>query len=109
NLKLLTALRRAEGRPDPLTIHLTLDGPQRFMSKFREPIVKATIENVDPGREAVNLHQGSDSNGERWRFALTDEQDRRVADSNFISLTMGGGLGSMGPFQYGEKSTWYYA
>src|SRR5262245_25853367 len=55
NLELLTALRRVEGNRDPLTIRLELNGSPRAMSKFREPTLRAVIENVDVGLEAVNL------------------------------------------------------
>jgi hypothetical protein len=109
NLELLTALRRAQGMPDPLIITIRLDGAKEPFNKFQAPTISAVIENIDVGHESVFLLQGSDRNRERWRFVLTDEQGRRVADSNFVSLAMGGGLGSIGPFQYGEKSRWNYA
>lgn len=110
NLELLTALRRAEGNRDPLTIRLELDGSPRVMSKFAEPRLRAVIENVDIGREPVKLLEGGDYRGgrlERWRFLLKDKYGKRVADSADLWFGNGGILQSY-PLIYGAKSSWDY-
>jgi hypothetical protein len=105
NLELLTALRRAQGMPDPFVIHLKYDGGPSVLSQFGEPRFSATIENVDSGLEAASLKRGGDYRGgrlDRWRFVLTDEKGRVVVDS--LASLGGGGLYQALPLHYGEKS-----
>jgi hypothetical protein len=104
NLELLTALRRAQGQPDPLRIEVSLGDPAALGVEAPAPVVKAVVTNVDAGREAVHFTRGGDYRGgrrERWRVVLTDEQGRVVRDSNFASF-IGGGIASVGPFAFGE-------
>jgi hypothetical protein len=101
NVELLTALRRAQKRPDPLRIQVSV--VPSLVGKA-EPMIHATITNVDVGQESVQLKHGGDYRGgrlERWRIELTDEQGRRVRDSNFFP-GMGGGIFSVGPLKPGE-------
>lgn len=105
NLELLTALRRAQGKADPLQIEVSLGDPAALQIEGPAPVVKAVITNVDAGREAVHFTRGGDYRGgrrERWRAILTDEQGRVVRDSNFVSM-IGGGMASLGPFGFGES------
>jgi hypothetical protein len=105
NLELLTALRRAQGKPDPLKIEVSIADPNLFQIDGPAPAVKAAVTNVDTGREAVHFTRGGDYRGgrrDRWRAILTDERGRVVRDSNFQSM-IGGGIASLGPFAYGEN------
>jgi len=104
NLELLTALRRAQGKADPLRIEITLGDPAILQIEGPAPVVKAVVTNVDAGQEAVHFTRGGDNRGgrrDRWRAVLTDEWGRVVRDSNFDSMH-GGGTASIGPFAFGQ-------
>jgi len=109
NLHLLIALRRAQGQPDPLKIHVEIGDADPSGMPSSIPQITATIENVDVGQESVSLSEGMDYRGgrsERWRVHLTDENSRQIPDSNFMTGPFGGGLGSIGPLAYGERGNW---
>ncbi len=102
---LLTALRRTQGQLDPLTIHAHVPKNDEAGKRIAVPLVKAVLENVDLEQQDVAYHNGGDYRGgrpERWRIVLTDEKERTIEDSNFISF-MGGGISSLGPMKFGEK------
>ena len=104
NVELLTALRRAQGKPDPLQIEISLADPAQVELAPAAPAVKAEITNVDVGEQPVHFTRGGDYRGgrrERWRAILTDEHGCLVRDSNFQSM-IGGGIASLGPFAFGE-------
>jgi hypothetical protein len=103
NLELLTALRRAQGKPDPLQIEISLVDPKTISMEPQAPAVQARITNVDAEKQPVHFTRGGDYRGgrrERWRATLTDEWGRAVRDSNFQSW-IGGGIASLGPFEFG--------
>jgi len=105
NLEALTALRRAEGKPDPLQVRVELPQPQEFRGE-PAPRVRATITNVDSGRQTVHVKQGGVYRGgrlDRWQLILIDKQGRQVARSNFMSV-LGGGFMESGPLAFGETS-----
>jgi hypothetical protein len=104
NLELLTALRRAQGKHDPLRIEISLADPTKISMDAGAPAVVAKVTNIDEGQQPVHFTRGGDYRGgrrERWRAVLTDERGRTVRDSNFQSF-IGGGLASLGPFAFGE-------
>lgn len=110
NLELLTALRRAQGQPDPLKIHVELMRQDQDGNLNSIPLIRATIENVDVGQESVLLVEGGEqfSNRlERWRVHLTDGKGRRIPDATITSWGTGGSLGfaTMGPLENGKKGT----
>ena len=107
NLELLTALRRAQGRPDPLLIEISLGASADANLDPQVPAVQAKITNVDVEKQPVHFTRGGDYRGgrrERWRAVLTDQQGRVVRDSNFLSL-IGGGIASIGPFEFGATDS----
>ncbi len=107
NLELLTALRRAQGRPDPLTLEMALDSRPPWRTKYSGPCLQAIVRNVDVGDEPVFFVDGCDDRGgrrERWRFALIDERGNQIADSNYAPM-MGGGLGTFAPLKHGNTGT----
>jgi hypothetical protein len=109
NLELLTALRRAQGKPDPLKIHLKFEGGPVLLSQFQKPRFSAVIENVDSNGEAVSLEQGGDYRGgrlDKWRFELIDEKGRVVSGLNLLGG--GDGMSQRLPLQYGGQSSWSY-
>lgn len=111
NALLLTALRRAQGKPDPLQIEIELAtaleyGQPDSMDANREiPGIKATLKNID--EEPIFITQGGDYRSgrqTRWRVHLTNEKGVRVDDSNFPQWGIGGGISGFGPLQSGEAS-----
>ncbi len=76
NLALVTALRRMEGKPDPLYVFMS--GPQVIESTAAKlPPVEVSIRNVDADKEALGLRAGGDYRlGSRahWRFEVRDER-----------------------------------
>jgi hypothetical protein len=107
--KLLIALRRAQGKPDPLKIHVELLHPAWRVKPSSFPEMKATIENVDVDKETVHLDEGCDDRSgrrTRWRIHLTDEHGQRAPDANFGIFGMGGGIGTGGALAFGEKGSW---
>jgi len=108
NLELLTALRRAQCQPDPLSIEVKVAEDIPWNHDPNAVLIEATITNVDVGRESCLLAQGLDDRGgrrERWKVILTDAENRRVADSNYFPFG-GGGIGTHGPLAPGETGTW---
>jgi hypothetical protein len=106
DLEVLTALRRAEGLPDPLKIHVQLDVDSWDKTGLSTWNLRAEIENVDAKQETVTFQRGGDYRGgrqERWRVVLTNPQVVPVEDSNFL-IFIGGGISSSDALAVGEKS-----
>jgi len=76
NLELLAALRRMEGKPDPL--HIFVSGSQVVeCTTATLPTIEVSIRNVDVGKEAVGFQVGGDYRSgrqARWRFEVRDEE-----------------------------------
>ena len=106
NLYLLTALRRAQGKPDPLEIEVELNSTQAEVhgnTGFVIPAVQVKLKNVD--QELIRVTRGGDYRSgrqTRWRVQLTDHRGERVADSNFPLFGPGGGISSFGVLKPGE-------
>lgn len=98
NAHLLTALRRAQGKPDPVQVKVevvNLPGAPTGLLP--------TLVNVDS--KPISLTRGGDYRSgrqSRFRVQLTDQRGARVPDSNWPQFGMGGGISSFGPFQPGE-------
>jgi hypothetical protein len=110
DLVLLTALRRSQGAPDPLTIHMSENQGDYPKRDAWTPCLRATIENVDVEGKEVTFTHGCDDRGgrhEKWRFVLLDERGRSVADSNHYSWS-GGGIGHSCTLKLGESDTGYW-
>lgn len=79
NCEALIALRRAQGKADPLKVHV-----ECVLSRYdphSAPKIRVTMENIDAGRETVYfVDQGDDDN---WQIEMTDQSGRRVSDSNY--------------------------
>lgn len=106
NLELLTALRRAQGKSDPLKLEVLLDSRPRWALDHPGPCLQVVVKNCDVEKESVHFFDGGDDRGgrrERWRFVLRDEQGRSVRDSNYCPM-MGGGVGGFGPLKYDEAA-----
>jgi tetratricopeptide (TPR) repeat protein len=80
NLELLTALRRAQNRPDPLPV--ILGGPEQEESIFPNlPVIEAALVNRDFQKKPVGYQDGGDYRSgrqERWRFDVRDARGNPV-------------------------------
>jgi hypothetical protein len=105
DLILLTALRRAEGKPDPLRITATMITAWPDGTSETGPVLLATLRNDDVGGEAVEYKHGGDDRGgrrARWRIHLYDAAGNRVRDARFLSRG-GGGIITVGSMARGEE------
>ena len=104
NLALLTALRRAQGKSDPLRIVISLAKAEDRPLLDRTELSVA-LTNVDSEGAVLLFDVGGDYRGgrrEKWRVRLIDEWGRQVPDSNFMPL-LGGGFGGMQPLEAGKS------
>lgn len=109
NLEMLTALRRAQGQPDPLRIRAELRRRDDVGKPSALPMIRATIENVDVGKESVLLVDAADDGHgrrETWRVHLTDKNGRRVPESTAVWFGGSGtlGLATLEPLAFGEQA-----
>jgi len=110
NLELLTALRRAQGRLDPLHFRFEFTTPHTSSDGEGPPLVRVVVTNQDVGHEVVQFTSGGDYRGgrnERWRFHLTDRRGRTVRDSRFTPQG-GGGVYAVGPLRHSTASDHAY-
>lgn len=94
NADVVTALRRAEGKPDPLQARVEIVAEDDAGQPSQREFLRVWIENVDP-EATIYLHFGGDYRSgrrERWRIELTSTDGRRVPDAYYPNL-IGGGLG----------------
>ena len=102
NALLLTTLRRAQQKPDPVEVQLRLTTESKTVAGRLEftPQILANLKNVDP--LPIALTNGGDYRSgrqTRWRVELTNEKGERLPDSNFPTFGMGGGISSFGSVQ----------
>ena len=106
DLELLTALRRVQGRRDPLRVVLL--NPAPLEATFPElPALSVALENADEEDEVFTLSRGGDYRSgrqARWRLAVHDEGGAPVPGLPGL-MGPGGGLHSRGPFEPGERWT----
>lgn len=91
NLEIFTALRRAQKKPDPLTISVAVpkDSPATTRSL---PILAVRITNTDPEKLPIWFKFGGDGRGgrpARWRIEVTDEYGKPLA-LDIRSTSLGG-------------------
>jgi len=103
NLELLAALRRMQGRPDPLRI--LVKGPLIVPYTTGDLPIQASITNVDADRQAVGFKFGDDYWGDRqqrWSFKVCDEQgELHVRPSRRGAA--GGGTTQFGVLDFGQS------
>ena len=106
DLEILTALRRAQGKPDPLHIQVRPADREHTGYGDNAILLEATLTNVDVGRDAFVLLQGGDYRGgrrDRWQLMLIDQHGWAVANSNYLSV-LGGGLLGFSRLRAGETA-----
>lgn len=92
-IELLAALRRIQGKPDPIQIGLTAKSLRGTASKL--PSVSATLRSIETLEHPLAYQQGGDNRGERpgrWRFHVVD-QNGNVAPVRPVKYSMGGRSG----------------
>jgi len=104
-LEMLTALRRLQGKPDPL--HIELAGPARLESVFPAlpSEIEASLVNLDA--DPYSLKRGGDYRSgrqARWRIEARDSAGTLLPEREMLGA-IGGGLFGEGPIAPGEKWT----
>lgn len=102
---LLTALRRAQGQPDPLVVVATVRG--EIESIFPNlPIVDAALINRDPQEKPVTFKEGGDYRSgrqDRWRFDVRDTRGKAMPVRTHRGIIHGGGIYRMGVLKHEES------
>jgi hypothetical protein len=103
NLERLTALRRIQGKSDPVVVQIR---QRELTSTFPElPELDAELVNVDRDQESVNLQLGGDyrsGRSELWRIEATDGTGHVLGPGDWVAI-MGGGLSSTRVLAFGER------
>jgi hypothetical protein len=103
NLELLTTLRRAQAKPDPLQIDV--GEAEEIETIFpRSPTIKVSLVNRDFEKKPVGFKEGGDYRSgrqERWRFDVRDAKGNPVP----VKPTAGtrGGIYVHGTLKFGES------
>jgi hypothetical protein len=104
NLELLTALRRVQGKTDPLLIVLAGKDDRRI--KLDESLVlPVCLTNVDVERAPVGIQVGGDYRSgrqARWRIQVRDAKGNLLSERPFLG-GMGGGISGSDILAYGES------
>ena len=104
DLELLTALRRVQGRRDPLGIEVA--NAASLVCEFPAlPRLKVALVHQDEEGESFQFSQGGDYRSgrlARWRVELEDETGRALPTKD-ASIGIGGGLMSRGTLAPGER------
>jgi hypothetical protein len=109
NLELLTALRRVQGKPDPLRI--VVKAPPRIECEFPDlPQLQVGLRNVDVERLDLDYLIGGDIlNGrqERWRFVVHDDRGNLLPNRGVLcnedGTVSGGGVDFAPRWHYGQS------
>lgn len=103
-VELLTALRRAQGKPDPLPV--IADVPGEVESIFPNlPVVDASLVNRDAEKTPLTFKDGGDYRSgrqDRWRFDVRDARGKAMAVKQHRGLVEGGGLYHMSVLKHEE-------
>ena len=104
NFELLTALRRVQKKPDPLTIEVSF--PWLYKSNTRElPAFQVSLKNVHEEKAPVWIKHGGDYRSGReapWRFEVRDANGKLLPQRQWHAM-MGGGMFSQGPLAPGKS------
>lgn len=105
NLNLLTALRRVEGKPDPLRVLVA--GKRKLTRSLHHKLeFSALVVNLDIEKKTLHglTRGGNDRSGrlERWRFEIRDEKGEALPCIQQFGF-MGGGIFSMQDLESDES------
>lgn len=101
NLEIITALRRIQGRHDPMRIVVKTELQQSYPPK-QLPKVKVRIENVDEPGASVGFTQGGDYRSgrqDRWRIDVRDKAGKAMPLKQGRNM---GGIHSRGNIKKGD-------
>ena len=114
DLRLLTALRRVQKRPDPVTI--LVDGKlTRECSLGYMPVLGARLTNLDAERRSVSFYPGMDRRSARrahkWHVGIVDPEGKKLLPVPDLCM---GGAGCIDTLHFGESwssdiATWWYS
>ena len=102
NLEVLTAIRRIQGLPDPLTIHV--DTPVKQFKLGDELKLACRIENVDAEMLPVYFTYGGNYRSgrqTRWRIQVLDASGNLLPQRKRLSV-IGGGLHTVNDLSFGD-------
>ena len=106
HVALLTALRRVQNKPDPLTVLVA--GKATLNCKLGSlPVMHVLLTNLDVDREPVTFQSGGDyrsGRSARWRFVVRDASGHELPQ-NMPPGLMSGGISSDDILKYGESWT----
>jgi hypothetical protein len=104
NRQMLTAWRRAEGKPDPIQIEIASIGKDSQGRSVPGPIILPRIRNVDvEGESFYSESSGSIPAGAMWRVQLTSARGQRVPGIDIGGFTGRGGVGTVGMLPSGRS------
>lgn len=103
-VELLTALRRVQGKPEPLPVEVGGSGAEEAIFP-NLPVIRAAIVNRDHLQTPVTFQDGGDYRSgrpARWRFDVRDAAGRAMA-VKLLRSTAGGGITRTGVLKAGES------
>ena len=106
NLELLTALRRIQKQPDPLSIFVETGGRPITAKSLSLPTLKVTIKNVDVGKQDVGFTEGGEyrtGRQARWRLQVVGEKGDVVEARRQRGILFSGGVFGEVVLKYGES------
>ncbi len=107
NLGLLTAIRRLEGRPDPLAVVVGTPATPLTCTPLSLPRLKVAVKNVDVENYEVGLTLGGDYRSgrqARWRLVVVNEAGEPLAvRPHEDAVIIMGGLYRLGVLKPGES------
>lgn len=86
NLEYLTAVRRSEGKPDPLQVTIRSLGKDAKGKSVSYPYINPQVENVDVDGARVNYFQQGGEDYEKWKVRLTNEHGVLVEEAKFTPI-----------------------
>ncbi len=105
NVELLTALRRAQGKPDPLPV--VVSGADELEAIFPNlPVFEAALVNCDVQKLPVTFKEGGDYRSgrqDRWRFDVRDAKSKPMPVKQHSGIIEGGGLYHMSVLKHEES------
>lgn len=105
NVEWLTAVRRLEGKPDPL--HIVVAGKRTRSCKLGYlPTFLVLLTNVDRDKAEVLFTEGGNyrtGRQARWRFEVTDPGGNALACRPPPAFGTAGGVCTIGTLEYGES------
>src|SRR5262249_27550126 len=104
-VEFLTALRRAQGQPDPVPVVVSVPGEGESIFP-NLPVVDGALVYRDVQKTPVTFREGGDYRSgrqERWRFAVRDPRGKAMPVRSHWGSGIGGGIYAMAVLKPGES------